>query len=91
MGQFSQPSNTSRHQTGVSPLQQRTTHEVEQRRAEGSHIPTHRQGTTESLALQDREGEQPQVQVRRNTECGPFADFGMCGRHETNVGRDVDR
>jgi len=30
------------------------------------------------------------MQVRRNTKCGPLADFGMCGRHETNVGRDMD-
>ena len=87
----SKPRNNSGHQTSIPALPEEKTHEMEQRRGEGSHIPTHRQGADEAVALQDRENRTPEVRMWRGTEYGTPSDLGMRGVPEKTLGRDLGR
>ena len=49
------------------------------------------QGTNEELAVQDREGGGPLVQVRSHTKRSAPADVRVCGGQEETVGTDMGR
>ena len=87
----SEPSNTSGHQTSIPTLSEEEAHEMGQGRGEGAHVPAHRQGANEAVAVQDRESGGSTVQVRRGTERSASPDVRVRGEEEETMGGDMGR
>jgi len=61
---------------------------MEQGGDKGSHVSPHGQSTNEGVALQDREGGGPPLQMRKNTNAAHLLELGCVGG-ETRKWEDI--
>ena len=83
-------SNTSRYPTSPPTVLETTPHEMGQDGAQRTDLPTHRQGTNEGVAAQDREGGGPPMPMRTDTERSPPIGVGVCEGEAEEMGGHLD-